>query len=316
VKHIKVHSAALTLLVFASPFSASAAETADMAILQESKPLVTRTGAWHTWNDQIHLKPGQEKLPLQLVFTNGSDGRPKTTDLQVFLGDKEFAGFKDFVGDNFSRDLTGKLRAGNTALKVRGFGPSGGRMNWKVLVQRPVVNSVNPATLSAADSISVEGSNFSDQPNNLKVYIGKKYASPVSSSAKELKFKLPSHTPGGAQTLVVAHHGIKSEPFKVSVRSNPRVTGINMLASPPQQPVTIFGTGFSPTAGDNVVHFGTVRANVVSASETQLNCLVPNMQFPRWHVPIKVVTNGLPAQGKVYINVDVRVIENEGIPLR
>src|SRR6516165_11573035 len=117
----------------------------DVAILQSSKPLVTRAGAWQTWNDHIHLKQGQENVPLALYFINGADGRPKFTDLRVFLARNPVATLKDFGGnDTLSLNLAGKVTRGNTALAVQGFGPSGARLIWQVLARRPVVTAVNP----------------------------------------------------------------------------------------------------------------------------------------------------------------------------
>lgn len=287
-----------------------------MAVLQESKPLVTRAGAWHTWGDRFHLRPGQEKLPLRLTFTNGADGRPKATDLKVFLDNKPFATFKDFNGrDNFSTDLTGKLHSGNTTFKVQGFGPSGARMNWKLYIQRPVIESVNPNPISAAGTITIQGKNFSDRAEQVKVYVANKQAKPVSSKEQEVQFKLPAHVPSGPQQLTVAVNYVHSSPVSVSVRSIPHIKWIDMLASPPQHPVTISGSGFSSVVSENVVTFGTVKARVVSATESSITCIIPDMQFPRWHVPIKVTTNGLASKEKAHIHVDVRVVPNEGIPM-
>jgi hypothetical protein len=39
------------------------------------------------------------------------------------------------------------------------------------------------------------------------------------------------------------------------------------------------------------------------------------MHFPTWHVPIRVTTNGLTSKDNSFIHVDVRVIENGGLPI-
>ena len=88
-----------------------------------------------------------------------------------------------------------------------------------------------------------------------------------------------------------------------------------MLSSPPHHPVTLKGHGFSSVPKENVVTFGTHKAEVTSATESSITCLIPEMHFPDWQVPIKVTTNGMPSKGKAFIHVDVRVIENEGIPM-
>src|SRR5579883_1578752 len=104
-------------------------DSEETAVLQESKPLVTRAGAWQSWHDFLHLKPGQETLPLILTFVNGADGRAKFTDLRIELERKPFASIKEFAGaESKSFDLTGKIKSGNTPLLVQGFGPSGARL--------------------------------------------------------------------------------------------------------------------------------------------------------------------------------------------
>jgi len=297
--------------------SASYGASDQMALLQESKPLVTRAGVWHTWNDHIHLKPGQEKLPVRITFVNGADGRPKATDMKVLLDRKPLADFKDFNGGNsLSLDLTGKLQPGNTSLAVQGFGPSGAWIRWQLHIQKPTITSVEPALLGAADIVTVRGTNFSNRSEKLNVLVGGKHAKVISSSEQELKFKMPSHADGGKQPLIVSFQSVQSSPYMVSVKAfAPHITKIDMLSSPPQHPVTIIGSGFSPVAAQNVVTFGGHKAHVTAATESSITCIIPDMHFPQWHVPIKVTTNGAASKENFTINVDVRVIENAGVPI-
>ncbi len=305
----------LPLFFMACCLSSPAAE--NMAVLQESKPLVTRAGAWHTWNDHIHLKAGQEKLPLSLTFTNGTDKRPKFTDLVVELNRKPIATFKNFSGgDKFTLDLTGQLSTGNTPLTVKGFGPSGARLNWKVFIVRPEISEVKPELMSVVDTVTILGKNFSDRLERVKVYIGQKQIKPITSTEGKIEFKPLSHQDGGNANLTVAVSDVKSAPFKVTMRSHPHITWINLLASPPEHPVTISGSGFSPVIAENVVTFGKIKAHVVSATESSITCIIPNMHFPKWHVPIVVTTNGIASKEKAYIHLDIRLVENEGIPMR
>ena len=298
---------------------ASAAYCADqipeMAVLQESKPLVTRAGAWHTWNDHIHLKPGQEKLPLKLDFVNGADGRPKATDMKVLLDRKPLADFKNFSGGNsFSIDLTGKLHPGNTALSVQGFGPSGAWLKWNLSIQRPVITAVTPTLLSAGDTVTISGANFSAHADRLTICVADKHAKVTSSNDGEIKFKMPSHTSAGNRPLIVSHQSVKSAPFMVSVKATaPHIAHVDMQSSPPQHPVVLTGSGFSPVKSDNVVTFGGHKAEVTAATATSITCIIPDMHFPQWNVPIKVITNGVASKEHVTINVDVRVIEKGAV---
>lgn len=297
--------------------SASYAADEQMSLLQQSKPLVTRAGAWHTWNDHIHLKPGQEELPLKLTFVNGADGRPKATDMKVLLDRKPLVDFKDFNGGNsLSLDLGGKIQAGNTSLTVQGFGPTGAWIRWQLHTPRPLISSVEPSVLGAADTVTVRGTNFSPHTEKLKVLVGGRHARLISSSKQEIKFKMPSNAGSGKRQLIVSFQSVQSAPFLVSVKASaPYLSRIDMLSAPPQHPVTIFGSGFSSVPAENVVTFGGHNATVTAATESSITCIIPDMHFPQWHVPIKVTTNGASSKENLSINVDVRVIENAGVPI-
>lgn len=55
----------------------------------------------------------------------------------------------------------------------------------------------------------------------------------------------------------------------------PVITSVAPLKAPPGSLVTITGTGFGPTANDNLVYFGTVKGIIESASATQVVVKVP-----------------------------------------
>jgi hypothetical protein len=289
----------------------------DMAVLQESKPLVTRAGAWQTWNDHIHLTQGQEKSRLVLTFTNGAEGRAKFTDLKVLLGRKPYATLKDFGGaDVLSCSLTGKLTRGNTALAVQGFGPSGARLNWRVHIQRPVITAVKPSSAGPSEKMTIEGNGFSEHAGDTKVLVAGKPAKLVSSKSTELQLKLPAQVPSGSQDLLVSVNSVESKPFKVSVKSTPQITWVNMLAANPGNTVIISGSGFSAVPSENTVTVGKTPARVTAATTSSITFIIPDMHYPRWHVPITVTTNGVTSKSKASINLQQLIVPNEGIPMR
>lgn len=316
MRSIKLLTGSIVLTAALSSSGLPGLAAVEMAILQESKPLVTRAGAWHTWKDRFHLQPGQESLPLRLTFLNGADGRPKATNMTATLDGAPLAQFKDFKGaDSFSIDLSGKIH-NNSRLEVRGFGPSGARMQWSLYIQKPTISSVSPDSIGTNDTIKISGTNFSSDLKHLKVYLGKKHAKPLSSKSDEITARYTGELEGGEQDLTVSVSSVKSEPFKVSVRSHPRISRVDMLATMPREPVTISGTGFSPVAAENIVTVGNYRATVRAATENSITFIVPDMPFPKWHVPIKVTSRGVPCRGHAYIHLDLRVVPNEGIPMR
>src|SRR3984885_15901790 len=116
-----------------------------MITLNEFRPHVARTGAWQTYNDHIHVKPGQQKRKLLLTFFNGADGRKSLTNVHVLLARKPFAEMKDFdASGKLTRDLTGPIDNGDTLLTVQVFGPSGARLVWKLFFGKTAILSVIP----------------------------------------------------------------------------------------------------------------------------------------------------------------------------
>jgi hypothetical protein len=286
-----------------------------MVLLQESKPLVTRSSAWQTWHDQIHIKPGQEKRPLRLTFVNGADGRPKWTDMHVHLAQKPFATMKDFGSSaTLSRDMTGSIRAGNTPLTIQGFGPSGARLTWKLYTQKVTITDVKPNPFALTDTVIVQGKNFSENAKDIRVLIANKPVTVRSASINEVQLTPPSDLSSGDQDLVLIANSVKSNALKVTAKAHPKITWVNFVATAPGQPLVISGNGFSKTASKNIVKFGSIQARIISATETSITCIVPEMRFPQWYVPITVTTNGMRSKERVTINIDQRVIPNEGIP--
>ena len=71
--------------------------------------------------------------------------------------------------------------------------------------------------------------------------------------------------------------GYPSSPGAVSaaIAVTPSVTAISPGSGPPSQVVTVTGTGFSTTPGNNTVQFGSAAGNVTAASATSLTVTAP-----------------------------------------
>jgi hypothetical protein len=74
--------------------------------------------------------------------------------------------------------------------------------------------------------------------------------------------------------------------------AQPVITSLNPASGPTGSNVTIKGTGFSITAANNVVYFGSVKANISSATDTTIVATVPAGATYR---PVSVTTNNLTA---------------------
>ncbi len=309
---LSITSGYIYIMISSAP--ATAADR-NMVLLQTSRPLVARTSAWQTWNDHIHLKPGQEKRKLYITFINGADGRAKLTGLKVLLNRQPFITLQDFGQSNhLDRNLTHTLKPGDTLVTTQVFGPSGARLVWKVFAEKVSISVVSPNPFSLIDQVIVSGKNFSTNPNGNKVFIGKAPATVMRATNSELQLKLSPNTAGGPQDLVVYADSIKSNSIRVKARVNPKITWVDFVATAPGQPVVISGNGFSSVPSENLVTFGNLKAEITHATTSSLTCIVPDMTFPRWHVPIVVTTHGVASKEQVFINIDQRVIPNEGVP--
>jgi len=70
----------------------------------------------------------------------------------------------------------------------------------------------------------------------------------------------------------------------------PTITSFSPTIAESGETVTIIGTNFSTTPANNIVYFGGVKANIISASVTELQLTVPNCDI---YSKISVVTNAL-----------------------
>ncbi|MFH5884766.1 IPT/TIG domain-containing protein [Halalkalibaculum sp. DA3122] len=75
------------------------------------------------------------------------------------------------------------------------------------------------------------------------------------------------------------------------------ITGISPESGPMGTEVTISGTGFSPTASENIVTFNGVRAELNSASETELAAVVPGDATTG---PVNVTVGNQTAEGPLF----------------
>jgi hypothetical protein len=94
----------------------------------------------------------------------------------------------------------------------------------------------------------------------------------------------------------------------------PRASACSYLGAPPGTTVTIAGTGFTDRPGDVVVTFGGIKSQIKSVRERAIECVIPDMPYPAWNVPIVVTAIGVKSREKLTINVHERPIENPVFP--
>ena len=287
----------------------------EIVVLQSSKPIVVSTTQWQKWDDYLAIKPASAHVPLTLTFENGPGGTPRFVDLKIWLARRLLATMRNFNGlPTLNLNLTNAIGAGDTLLSIQGYGVDSAQLRWKLTTPKAVVTSVNPSTFGLADKVHVLGKNFVERAGVNQVTIGNKAVTVINAKKDQLDLKLPADLPGGKQDLVVTVGTIRCAPLKVTVKVAPEVTSINYVSTAPGQEVVVFGKGFSTTASENQISFGGVPASIVSVTADSITCIVPDMPFPQWGVPITVKTNSVESKGDVTVNLQLRVIPNEGIP--
>jgi len=80
----------------------------------------------------------------------------------------------------------------------------------------------------------------------------------------------------------------------------PVASSFSPSSGPVGTEVVISGEGFSTVASENVVYFGTMRANITAASSNQLSTIVPRGGT---FAPLSVTVNGLTTRSKFPFDV-------------
>ncbi|MFT3909178.1 MAG: FG-GAP-like repeat-containing protein [Ferruginibacter sp.] len=88
--------------------------------------------------------------------------------------------------------------------------------------------------------------------------------------------------------------------FSLKTIAQPKITSFTPVAGKVGSVVTITGTNFNTTAANNIVFFGAVKAQVLSATSTTLTVKVPPCAT---YKPITVETGGFVAASSLYFNV-------------
>jgi hypothetical protein len=285
----------------------------EVVVLQESgdkKYTSTKNKQWQTFESYITLKPNQETLPLTMTVTNEG-----YTGINMVLAGNKLASDKDFKGSTLRMQMTGALAAGDNKLAIQLYGPVGAKLSWKLTTLKPTIVSIKPLAASTEDDITITGRNFAKSAGGNLVYVGSKVATVKSgSTGKEIVFRLPTEVQSGKQNVVVRVCGIDSKPFELSVKFAPEVTGVDLLSGPPGQQMTISGKGFSASQSENIVTIGGTPAAVISSSAKSITVTIPEMFFPQWNLPVVVKTGGIESKSAVKVNVQSRVIPNDGVP--
>jgi hypothetical protein len=138
---------------------------------------------------------------------------------------------------------------------------------------KPVITSFTPDRGLPGTIITIVGKNFNSSIEENTVTISNINTIVTAASKTSLQVIVPEGATTGKIIVAVGDRSVaSSNDFIVP----PTITSFSPLNAVAGATVTITGTGFSPTAGNNLVTFNGKTASVTSASSTSLNVVVPN----------------------------------------
>jgi N-acetylneuraminic acid mutarotase len=139
----------------------------------------------------------------------------------------------------------------------------------------PLINTVTPLKGTKDTEITISGKYFSPSKANTKVEINAKTLTITELTNTSIKAKVPSGITPGMSPLSVTISGqavVATPQFEII---KPHITSINPLNGTWGSTLTVLGENFGPGIADNIVRFGTLQAQIVSAAPTEIKVQVP-----------------------------------------
>jgi RHS repeat-associated protein len=140
------------------------------------------------------------------------------------------------------------------------------------------VLSVVPARGSTGATVTISGTGFATTPAGNTVSFNGKAATVSAATATTLTVVVPAGATSGTVTVVTSAGSATSQQvFTVdAVVGAPVVSSFSPALGAPGASITVTGSGFAPSAADDIVVVGATRAVVTAASATQLTVTVPD----------------------------------------
>jgi hypothetical protein len=156
----------------------------------------------------------------------------------------------------------------------------------------PVIASINPTHGPVGTSVTITGSNFS---NDAAVFFNGAEGTVTNVSRTEIVVTVPENATSGTLSIKSNNRSAVGPDF--TVEFPPAITSINPVSGKAGDQVTISGNNFSAQSNQNIVKFNGVMATVTSASAAQLTVTVPNSVTTG---PVTVTVNSLTGTGPVF----------------
>lgn len=157
----------------------------------------------------------------------------------------------------------------------------------------PFIEFIEPAAGLVGDTVFISGVNFNDTIENNEVLFNNTVASLIGGSSTGLEAIVPAIDLGPAD-VVINVNGLSDTlfaGFEVITNENPIISSVIPSSGAVGTIATVTGQNFSSIAANNIVSFDTAFAEVLNATNTNLEVLVPDPGF-LGSVDVFVTVNG------------------------
>ncbi len=197
-------------------------------------------------------------------------------------------------------DVPDDLSAGEVTVTVTVEGRISNEATFEVTeLPVPNITSIDPTQGLPGTTITIIGTNFSDDDSENQVSFGDETVIVVSASPTEIVVEVPSDLPAGEVSVSVTVNERTSNlaTFTVLV---PEITNITPPTGPIGTLITIEGTNFSQEESENTVTFNDIEAGINSVTTTQIQAFVPS-GIPAGIVQVGVSVNGVSSNTLPFI---------------
>lgn len=142
--------------------------------------------------------------------------------------------------------------------------------------EAPVINEITPSEGTYGDLITIKGNDFGSQPGDNVVKFEGEVAEIVSSTSTEIVVRVPETIAIQTSTVEVIFNQQTSRGVEFSLLP-PMISDFSPKRGTVGTEVIITGNRFSPILENNRVTLGGIDSEIISASVTQLNVIVPDV---------------------------------------
>jgi hypothetical protein len=234
---------------------------------------------------------------LELSTNGGGEPTPKaffTVDTSNYITTRTIKlqnlsnpdyGFKWFVNDNFvsnsfnanyNHDITSFRDKVMLVVTNKGISDTTIKHVDFPVLKFPSITSFSPTTAGSGSQVVINGSNFTGITS---VKFGSTAAASFSVVSDNMILAIVNNGATGEVSIQNVYSSATSPGFTFTagpLSPPPVITNVTPAYGDIGTAITISGNNFSPVAAQNLVYFGTIKAIVIAASSTEINCVVPS----------------------------------------